>query len=90
VLVGRVGFWTKIRKSLPYDPPGDLLAAEITKVIQTYIIAKSDVATAERELMSVEGIQKFYRRLETPTQKYFRDHLRRYLQMYLGRLSFRH
>ncbi|KAK0703377.1 hypothetical protein B0T26DRAFT_792835 [Lasiosphaeria miniovina] len=38
--------------------------------------------------MSVDGIQKSYQKLEALTQKNFRDHLRRYLDMYLADCPF--
>lgn len=91
VLIDGVEYWAKIRKNQSYNPPGELEAVEITaevkadvaRIIQENVIAKSDMVTAETALLSIDGIQKFYQALEAPTRKHFRDHLRRYLQIYL-------
>ena len=88
VLIDRVGERPGIRKNQPYEPIHDIEAAEIQNVIQAHIITRPDIATAERALLSIEGIRKFYRRLKPPSQMHFRGHLRRYLQTYLADCPF--
>ncbi len=48
------------------------------------MIVEPDLETAEAKLLATDGLRKFYQGLKTPKEKDdFRNHLRRYMQIYL-------
>lgn len=48
------------------------------------MIVEADIETAEAKLLATDGLRKFHQGLKTPKEKDdFRQHLRRYMQIYL-------
>ncbi|KAL7626488.1 histone lysine methyltransferase Set9 [Parahypoxylon ruwenzoriense] len=84
-LVDHVYYWTTIPKNRPsYHPSRGVKEGEITKIIQTHLIADPDLDTAESKLLATDGLRRFHQALKTPKEKdNFRAHLRRYMQIYL-------
>jgi hypothetical protein len=91
VLIDGVDYWTKIRKNESYTPPRGLEMVEITAKKQSrncqdhpekrhrqvrHGHCRDSIALDRRD-------PEIYLALEAPTRKHFRDHLLRYLQIYL-------
>lgn len=56
----------------------------MTNIIQNHLIRDPDLDVAEQKLLATDGLKRFYNSLKTPKEKAdFRQHLRRYMQIYL-------
>lgn len=84
-LVDRAWYWTTIPKNrTSYHPSRGVKEDEISKLIQTHLIVTPNVDLAEEKLLATDGLRRFYNALKTPQEKAdFRQHLRRYMQIYL-------
>ncbi|KAK7749325.1 histone lysine methyltransferase Set9 [Diatrype stigma] len=84
-LVDHTFYWTTIPKNRPsYHPSRGIKEEEITKIIQSHLIVEADLETAEAKLLATDGLRKFHQGLKTTKEKDdFRQHLRRYMQIYL-------
>lgn len=78
-------YWTTIPKNrTSYHPSRGVKEDEISKLIQTHLIVTPNVDLAEEKLLATDGLRRFYNALKTPQEKAdFRQHLRRYMQIYL-------
>jgi histone-lysine N-methyltransferase SUV420H len=57
---------------------------EITKILQEEVVLKKDLDSAEKRLLTTNGLKRFHNGLKTDKEKEdFRRHLRRYVQIYL-------
>lgn len=57
----------------------------MTSVLQKRVIVENDPATAEKELLALEGLKRFSNNLKTePEKRDFQQHLRRYVNIYLN------
>ncbi|KAJ0109645.1 hypothetical protein J7T55_014207 [Diaporthe amygdali] len=84
-LVDRAWYWTTIPKNrTSYHPSRGVKEDEICQIIQTHLIVNSNVDLAEEKLLATDGLKRFLNALKTPKEKTdFRQHLRRYMQIYL-------
>lgn len=56
----------------------------MASIIQNHLIRDPDMDVAEQKLLATDGLKRFYNGLKTPKEKAdFRQHLRRYMQIYL-------
>ena len=78
-------YWTTIPKNrTSYHPSRNIREADITKILQTHLIASPDISVAEEELLATDGLKRYFNSLKTPKEKEdFRSHLRRYMSIYL-------
>lgn len=78
-------YWTTIPKNrTSYHPSRGVKEDEISKLIQTHLIVTPNVDLAEEKLLATDGLRRFFNSLKTPQEKAdFRQHLRRYMQIYL-------
>lgn len=84
-LVDRAWYWTTIPKNrTSYHPSRGVKEDEISKLIQTHLIVTPNVDLAEQKLLATDGLRRFFNALKTPQEKAdFKQHLRRYMQIYL-------
>ncbi|KAK8136870.1 Histone-lysine N-methyltransferase SET9 [Apiospora sp. TS-2023a] len=84
-LVDHVYYWTTIPKNkAKYHPSRGVKEEEIAKIIQEHLIVQPDMKVAETKLLATAGLRKFINGLKTEKEKdAFRQHLRRYMQIYL-------
>ena len=78
-------FWSKIRKNrAKYNSGRGFTEEGITKILFDDVVSSKDVATAERKLLTVNGVKKFTDRLETSRERDdFQKHLRKYVNIWL-------
>ncbi|KUI65290.1 Histone-lysine N-methyltransferase set9 [Cytospora mali] len=84
-LVDRAWYWTTIPKNrTSYHPSRGVKEEEITTIIQNHLIRKPDIDVAEEKLLATDGLKRFHNGLKTTKEKAdFKQHLRRYTQIYL-------
>lgn len=88
--ISQTYFWTRIRKNRPkYCPLRGLPDDAIGTIILQDIAIAHDLARAEASLLALPGLRRFLSTLLSPREHaWFRDHLRRYLYMYLPECPF--
>ncbi|KAK5114783.1 hypothetical protein LTR85_010096 [Meristemomyces frigidus] len=84
-LVDRVYFWSIIRKlKATYHPCRGVQEEDVCNILQKHAIIEKDPGTAHKQLLQLQGIQKFSRSLGTEDEKeHFERHLRKYINIYL-------
>ncbi|KAI6772854.1 hypothetical protein HG530_003812 [Fusarium avenaceum] len=84
-LVDHVFYWTTVPKNrTSYHPSRGVREEEITKILQEEVVLKKDLDSAEKRLLTTNGLKRFHNGLKTDKEKEdFRRHLRRYVQIYL-------
>lgn len=83
-------FWTRIRKNRPkYCPLRGLDDDTVGTIILHDIAIAQDPARAEASLLALPVLRRFLSTLKSPQEHtWFRDHLHRYLYMYLPECAF--
>ncbi|KAK0738788.1 hypothetical protein B0T18DRAFT_395016 [Schizothecium vesticola] len=89
-LVDHTFYWTTIPKNrTSYHPSRNIREADITKILQTHLIASPDISVAEEKLLATDGLKRYVNSLKTPKEKDdFKSHLRRYMSIYLSDCPF--
>ncbi|OBS17737.1 hypothetical protein FPOA_09469 [Fusarium poae] len=84
-LVDHVFYWTTVPKNrTSYHPSRGVKEEEIGKILQEEVVLKKDLESAEKRLLTTNGLKRFHNALKTDKEKDdFRKHLRRYVQIYL-------
>ncbi|EGS20346.1 methyltransferase-like protein [Thermochaetoides thermophila DSM 1495] len=84
-LVDHTYYWTTVPKNrTSYHPSRGIREEEITKILRDHVIVDPNLDLAEQKLLETPGLKKVYSALKTPEEKKdFRDHLRRYMSIYL-------
>ncbi|ESU12633.1 hypothetical protein FGSG_06529 [Fusarium graminearum PH-1] len=84
-LVDHVFYWTTVPKNrTSYHPSRGVKEEEISKILQEEVVLKKDLDSAEKRLLTTNGLKRFHNGLKTDKEKDdFRKHLRRYVQIYL-------
>ncbi|KAM0270132.1 hypothetical protein ACHAPA_003647 [Fusarium lateritium] len=84
-LVDHVFYWTTVPKNrTSYHPSRGVREEEITKILQEEVVLKKNLDSAEKRLLTTNGLKRFHNGLKTDKEKEdFRRHLRRYVQIYL-------
>ncbi|KAM0498497.1 hypothetical protein ACHAP8_006119 [Fusarium lateritium] len=84
-LVDHVFYWTTVPKNrTSYHPSRGVKEEEIGKILQEEVVLKKDLESAEKKLLTTNGLKRFHNALKTDKEKDdFRKHLRRYVQIYL-------
>ncbi|KAI1003933.1 Histone-lysine N-methyltransferase [Podosphaera aphanis] len=84
-LVDHVYFWTTIRKNRNvYHSSRGIKEEDVASIIQKSIILEKNLKKAESQLLLLPGLSKFLNGLNSAKEKHdFRQHLRRYTQIYL-------
>ncbi|GKT99613.1 histone-lysine n-methyltransferase set9 [Fusarium langsethiae] len=84
-LVDHVFYWTTVPKNrTSYHPSRGVKEEEISKILQEEVVLKKDLESAEKRLLTTNGLKRFHNGLKTDKEKDdFRKHLRRYVQIYL-------
>jgi histone-lysine N-methyltransferase SUV420H len=80
-----VFYWTTVPKNrTSYHPSRGVKEEEIGKILQEEVVLKKDLESAEKRLLTTNGLKRFHNALKTDKEKDdFRKHLRRYVQIYL-------
>ena len=79
-------FWSRIRKNREnkYLPLRGVKQEEVPRILLHEVIIAKDVDRAEEELLKLAGIRRYMAGLRTePEKRDFRNHLRKYVTMYL-------
>lgn len=81
----QVYFWSSIRKlKSTYHPARGVREQDVCDILQKQVIVEKDPAAAHKQLLALQGIQKFSRALGTEDEKeHFERHLRKYINIYL-------
>lgn len=83
-------FWTNIRKNRSaYHSCRGVREEDITAILQKSVVINKNPAEGEAQLLALAGLKKFSDNLKTEKEKEdFRQHLRRYINIYLPECSF--
>ncbi|ERF74968.1 hypothetical protein EPUS_05176 [Endocarpon pusillum Z07020] len=85
-LVDQAYFWSRIRKNREnkYLPVRGIKQDEVPQILLHKVIIAKDVEDAEKALLNLAGLRRYVGGLHTEAEKKdFRNHLRKYINMYL-------
>ncbi|KAH8696016.1 SET domain protein [Talaromyces proteolyticus] len=89
-LIDRAFFWTTIRKNrTKFAPARGIHEDDIASVLLRKVIIDKDPRAAEKEFLSMSGLNKYLQRLPNDREReWFKRHLRKYINIYLPECPF--